>query len=353
MRNHRWPPSSTTQWWLPNPTAAYSSDSAFTPQPSASRLASVKSVMPSGRVNTRRGLHDPSAKPRGDSTGGLVNDGAVTTELPDDTAGADDVGETPPWRLMRLLDGYVTTQLLYVAAKLDIASVLADGPKRGDEIAAAVGADHDALVRVMRGLVIEDVLAEDADGRFALTPVGECLASLRGSAIVRGELYYESAAALLDTVLGGGTAFERVHGERFFEHLGHHHEHDAAFEASMAGRAEQEAHDVVEAFDFSGLDRLVDVGGGRGVLLAAILRANPSLFGVLMDREAAISRREPTCRPPDSGTVPSASPATSSSACRRTPMPTCCHGCSTIGTTSMPGGSWRPAATRCDRTAGC
>ena len=190
---------------------------------------------------------------------------------------------------MRLLDGYVTTQLLYVAAKLDIASVLADGPKRGDEIAAAVGADHDALVRVMRGLVIEDVLAEDADGRFALTPVGECLASLRGSAIVRGELYYESAAALLDTVLGGGTAFERVHGERFFEHLGHHHEHDAAFEASMAGRAEQEAHDVVEAFDFSGLDRLVDVGGGRGVLLAAILRANPSLFGVLMDREAAIS----------------------------------------------------------------
>jgi SAM-dependent methyltransferase len=203
--------------------------------------------------------------------------GAMTTELP------------PPWRMMRLLDGYITTQLLYVAAKLDIASVLAGGPKSGAEIAVAVGADRDALVRVMRGLVIEDVLAEDADGRFVLTPVGECLTSLRGATVARAELYYDSAAALLDTVVGGGTAFERVHGEQFFEHLGRHPARDAVFEASMAGRAEQEARDVVEAFDFSGIDRLVDVGGGRGVLLAAVLGANPSLFGVLLDREAAIT----------------------------------------------------------------
>jgi SAM-dependent methyltransferase len=198
----------------------------------------------------------------------------------------DDV-ETPPWRLIRLLDGYVTTQLLYVAAKLDIASVLGDGPKSGAAVAAAVGADRDALVRVMRGLVIEDVLSEDEHGHFALTPVGESLTSLRGAAIVRAELYYQSAAALLDTVVEGGTAFDRVHGERFFEHLGHHPAHDAAFESSMAGRAEQEAKAVVDAFDFAGIRRLVDVGGGRGVLLAAILRAHPTMFGVLMDREAA------------------------------------------------------------------
>ncbi len=199
------------------------------------------------------------------------------------------MSETPPWQLLRLMDGYVTTQLLYVAAKLDIASVLVDGPKSGAEVAAAVGADRDALVRVIRGLVIEDVFAEDADGRFSLTPVGECLGSLGGAAIVRAEVYYESAAALLDTVCGGGTAFERVHGERFFEHLGRHPDRDAAFEASMANRAEQEARDVVDAFGFSGIDRLVDVGGGRGVLLAAILGANPAMLGVLFDREAAIA----------------------------------------------------------------
>ncbi len=188
---------------------------------------------------------------------------------------------------MRLLDGYVTTQLLYVAAKLDLASLLADGPKSGAEIAAAVGADRDALVRVLRGLVIEDLLTEVGDGRFALTPMGECLTPLRGAALVRGEVYYESAAGLLDAVLGGGTAFERVHGERFFEHLAHHSPHDAAFQASMAGRAEQEADDVVEAYDFSATCRLVDVGGGNGILLAAILRAHPDVRGVLLDREAA------------------------------------------------------------------
>ena len=194
----------------------------------------------------------------------------------------------PAWTLARLLDGFVTTQLLYVAAKLGVADVLAAGPRSGPEIADAVGADRDALVRVLRGLVTDDVLAEEADGRFALTPVGECLRSGPGAALVRGEVYYEAAAGLLDTVREGGTAFEHVHGERFFDHLARHPDREAAFQGSMAARSEQEAHDVAAAYDFSGLRRLVDVGGGRGVLLAAILRANPELHGVLTDREAAI-----------------------------------------------------------------
>ena len=200
----------------------------------------------------------------------------------------DNAATPPPWRLLHLLDGFVTTQLLYVAAKLDLASVLAKGPRSGTEIADAVGADRDALVRVLRGLVVEEVLSEEDDGRFALTAVGESLKSLRGAAIVRGELYYGSAAGLLDTVLGRGSAFERVHGARFFDHLADHPDHDAAFQASMAGRAEQEASAVVEAFDFSGIARLVDVGGGGGVLLAAILGAHPAIRGVLLDRPDSI-----------------------------------------------------------------
>ena len=198
------------------------------------------------------------------------------------------VAVAPAWKLMRLLDGFVTTQLLYVAAKLGVADVLADGPRSGAEIAAAVGADHDALVRVLRGLVTDDVLAEEEDGRFALTPVGECLRAGPGAALARGEVYYDAAAGLLDTVRDGGTAFEHVHGERFFDHLARHPDREAAFQGSMAARSEQEAHDVVAVYDFSDLRRLVDVGGGRGILLAAILRANPDLRGVLTDREGAI-----------------------------------------------------------------
>jgi hypothetical protein len=202
----------------------------------------------------------------------------------------------PQWRLARLMDGYLTTQLLYVAAKLGVADALADGPRTVEEIAEAVGADAPLLRRVLRGLALDEVLAEQ-DGRFALTPLGECLregvaGSLRGPVIVRGELYYEAAAGVLQTVREGGVAFEHVHGEPFFDHLAREPEVEAAFQASMAGRAAQEAGDVVAAYDFAGVRRLVDVGGGQGVLLAAILRSAPQLRAVLVDRPMVIERAQ-------------------------------------------------------------
>ena len=196
----------------------------------------------------------------------------------------------PEWRLARVMEGYVTTQLLYVAAKLGIPEVLAAGPRTGAQVAEAVGADPAAVTRVLRGLAVDEVVDELDDERFALTALGQALPALQGPIVVRGELYYRAAAGLLDAVREGGTAFERVYGKRFFDHLEHHSDHEAAFQASMAGRAEREAVDVDAAYDFTGVRRLVDVdvGGGRGVLLSAILRAAPGLHGVLLHRPAAI-----------------------------------------------------------------
>jgi O-methyltransferase domain/Dimerisation domain len=202
---------------------------------------------------------------------------------------------SPQRELARLIDSYLTTQLLYVAARLGVADVLADGPRTGREIADAVDADPDALGRVLRGLVLDDVLAEDGHGRFALTVLGEGLrdgvpGSLRGAALARGELYWSGAGGLLRALTEGGTAFEHVHGERFFEHLAADPEREAAFQASMADRAHREANDVVAAYDFAGLREIVDVGGGSGVLLEAILRATPGPRGVLVDRPEAVER---------------------------------------------------------------
>jgi SAM-dependent methyltransferase len=196
---------------------------------------------------------------------------------------------SPASQLMRLMDGFVTTQLIHVAARLGIADALADGPRPGEELARAVGVEAGPLCRVLRNLVIEGVLDETDDGRFALTAVGACLVPLRGAALARGDLYYRSAAGLADTVMMGGTPpFERVYGEPFFEHLGHHPGHEADFQASMVGRAEQEAGAVVAAYDFGGLGLLVDVGGGSGILLSAILGSSPGLHGVLVDRAGAL-----------------------------------------------------------------
>lgn len=195
--------------------------------------------------------------------------------------------------MVRLADGFLTTQLLYVAARLGVADLLAQGPRAGAELAAAVGAEPDLLTRVLRGLVLEEVLAEEEGGRFALTELGRCLrtdvpGSLRGPVLARGEVYYQAAAGILAAVREGGTAFEHVHGDRFFDHLRRHPDQEAAFQASMAGRSEQEAGNVVAAYDFRGIGRLVDVGGGHGVLLGAILRSAPDLHAVLVDQPAVV-----------------------------------------------------------------
>ena len=197
-------------------------------------------------------------------------------------------------RFARLADGFLTTQLLYVAARLGVADLLARGPRTGAEVAAVVGAEPDLLTRVLRGLVLEEVLAEEEGGRFALTELGQCLrtdapGSMRGSVLARGEVYYQAAAGTLAAVRQGGTAFEHVHGDRFFDHLRRHPEQEAAFQASMAGRSEQEAGDVVAAYDFGGIGRLVDVGGGHGILLGAILRSAPDLHAVLVDQPAVVA----------------------------------------------------------------
>ena len=275
------------------------------------------------------------------------------------TTPSDAAEATAPQReLARLIDSYLTTQLLYVAARLGLADALADGPRTGREIAAAVGADPDALTRILRGLVLEDVLAEEDDGRFALTALGERLrdgvpGSLRGAALARGELYWSAAAGLLRAVTEGGTAFEHVHGEPFFARLAADPEREAAFQASMADRAQREAADVVAAYGFAGIGELVDVGGGSGVLLEAILRATPDLRGVLVDRSGAVERPAPGWARRASTGAPSAWRATSSPPSRRAQTPTCSRASSTTGTTRTPGGSSRPAGRRCPPARAC
>ena len=104
-------------------------------------------------------------------------------------------------QVSRLMDGYLATQLLYVAAKLGLADALAGAPQSADALARAVGAEPDALCRVLRGLAAEGVLEEHPDGRFSLTALGTCLRSdvpnsLRGAILARGDLYYGAAAGL-------------------------------------------------------------------------------------------------------------------------------------------------------------
>lgn len=206
-------------------------------------------------------------------------------------AGAPDTAA----RLGRLMDGYLTTQLLHVATRLGVPDVLAGGPLTGAELADAVGAHPGRLTRVLRGLALEDVVEELGDGRFALTATGELLrrdaaVSMGDLALIRGALYHRAAGELLAGILDPvATPFERAYGEPFFALLGRDPALGPAFHAAMANRSEHEAGEVVAAL--SGADAwrtVVDVGGGSGVLLGALLAAHPQLHGTLLDVPPAL-----------------------------------------------------------------
>jgi hypothetical protein len=199
-------------------------------------------------------------------------------------------GASAPADLMtRLMDGYLATQMVYVTARLGLVDVLIDGPLTSAELAAAVGAAAAPLERLLRGLVLEGLLIEEPGGRYALTDAARLLradspGSLRGAALARGGLYYRAATGLLETIRGGGTAFRHAYGVELFDHLASSPDDAATFQASMQARSHKEAEALAATYDFAPFAHVVDIGGGRGVMLTAILERYPHVRGTLFDR---------------------------------------------------------------------
>ena len=194
----------------------------------------------------------------------------------------------PPSALYRMVTGYYVSRAVHVAARLGIADLLAEGPGSCDELAKATGTHADSLRRVLRLLASAGVLVEEEDGRFALTPIGACLrsdvpGSMRAVALLFGGITQQAWGDLLYSVETGEPAFRRVFGMDSFDYMAEHPDEAANFDAAMAGFTKRIAIAVAEAYDFSPFDRIVDIGGGNGTLLAGILTANPTLAGVIFD----------------------------------------------------------------------
>ncbi|HEX7956856.1 MAG TPA: methyltransferase, partial [Pyrinomonadaceae bacterium] len=185
------------------------------------------------------------------------------------------------------ITGYAASQLVYVAAKLGLADLLAEGPQSVERLAERTRTDRGSLYRVMRGLAAVGVLRETGAGLFELSEVGVCLrkdvpGSLGAMALCSDESY-SVWGHLLHTVTTGETAFRHAYGVSRYQYLEQHPEAAGSFNRAMAGLAAQLAAALIAAYDFSTFARVVDVGGGSGALLKAILKANPKLSGVLCD----------------------------------------------------------------------
>jgi hypothetical protein len=197
-----------------------------------------------------------------------------------------------------MMTGYWISKAIYVAAKLGIADLVAEGPLGVDELAARTETQAPALSRVLRALASIGVFSEVDHGRFALTPLAGLLlsgtpGSMRALAIMYAEEQYRAWDDVLHSVRTGQPAFERAFGTRYFEYFTTHPEASQVFNEAMVGWTTQISDAVVASYDFSACDTVVDVGGGHGALLAAILQRNPGVRGILFDLPPVVESAGP------------------------------------------------------------
>src|SRR5207245_4752965 len=183
----------------------------------------------------------------------------------------------PSAEMLRMLNAFLTVQALHVAAVLGVADLLAAGPKSLDDLAAETKADRQSLHRLLRMLTGPGVFREEADGRFATTPLGATLRS-DGSDSVRDWALFVGApemwevwSGLRDSVMSGNASFTAVHGAPMWEYISARPNLGEACNGWMTRQSKQHNSALVAADDFSLFRPVVDAGVGQGSTLAAVL----------------------------------------------------------------------------------
>ncbi len=201
----------------------------------------------------------------------------------------------PARHLRQMVNGYQVSQALHVAAMLGLSDLLAEGPRSVADLARATETHPPTLARLMRALASVGVYEPDAEGRFTNTELGELLrtdvpGSLGGWAGYVGRpAHWEAWANLGDSVRTGENAFLSVHARSVWDYRREHPEDGLAFDRGMTSLSLAVAQTVAEVYDFGRFRTVVDVGGGHGVLLAAILERHPDVHGVVFDQPEVIA----------------------------------------------------------------
>lgn len=190
--------------------------------------------------------------------------------------------------MIRLFMGYIPTRVIYVAAKLGLADHIGDDGASARDLAQKLNVHSAALYRVMRVLAGLGVLHQDKNDRFFVTPFGETLRkdspnSVRDYAIYSQEIVYDTFMGIADSVRSGKPVIED-----FFKFLRDNPEREAIFHAGMSNRGRIETAAVLEAYKFSECQTVVDVGGGNGGFLSAVLASWEQVSAILFDQPSAI-----------------------------------------------------------------
>lgn len=189
----------------------------------------------------------------------------------------------------QMIWGGLVQQCIGVAAKLGVADLVAEKPQTADELANSTYTHAPSLYRVLRLLASAGIFAQKPDGKFELTPLSELLrkdvpGSMRDFAVMLVEDWnWKAWSEMMYSVKTGGVAHEKVQGMGSFEFFQKNEEAGRIFNRAMTNISQSVVPAIVASYDFSGFEKLVDIAGGHGFLLAGILKANPNLQGVLFD----------------------------------------------------------------------
>jgi SAM-dependent methyltransferase len=202
----------------------------------------------------------------------------------------------PPFRLMQIGSAFWQSRALYVATRLDIATVLADGDLDKGAIAGRVGTDPDATGRLLRFLAAMGIFEESAAGTYRNNKLSSFLRADRTDN-VRAMILMHNAAAMSRPwyeqlergVCEGVAPFQLTHGEELFAYLDSHAAFDRLFSEAMDSVEALTGDSFATDFDWSRFGRVIDVGGSRGRKALAILKHYPHLTALVLDRAQVIA----------------------------------------------------------------
>ena len=192
-------------------------------------------------------------------------------------------------RLTELINGFQTTQAIYVAVTLGIPDLLRNGVVACDQLASVTGTHPASLYRLLRALAAIGIMHESEDRGFALTPLGGALVSdaecsrNAWAKFVAGPPMWAAWGHLLHSVRTGETGFRRAHGQDVWSFRADNPEESALFDLAMREHSSDIAREMLSAYDFTQFGHIVDVGGGNGTLIAGLLAACQQATGTLLD----------------------------------------------------------------------
>lgn len=201
---------------------------------------------------------------------------------------------SPSGHVLQLATGYIASTAIYIVARLGIADLLKDGPRPASWLATATHTHPDRLYRVLRALAGVGVFTECTPGTFALTPAADTLrsdvpGSVRDLALWMADpFHFRIYAEMMHTVQTGETTFDHIYGKSAFEYFPDDPAESEIFNAAMTSLSAVMIPAVLEAYDFSGIGKLMDVAGGHGAFLRALLNKYPAMRGVLIDMDHVI-----------------------------------------------------------------